>query len=261
MGEVWLAEDTRLRRQVALKTVRTTDAHDAASRTRLMREARAAAALNHAHIATVHDVIEAEGEVIVVFEYVEGETLQARIARGLIPVPEAVDIASQIAKALVAAHSHGVIHRDLKPANVILGADRHVKVLDFGIARILAVGTTQTTPREGPESSSGFGFIGTASYAAPEQMVSSAVDERADLYALGVVLFEMLSGQRPFQGSDPVQLASTKLGKDAPPLSSTGELVPPALEQLVASMLARERDRRPQSAKEVLTQLRAISGD
>ena len=107
-----------------------------------MREARAAAALNHPHIATVHDVLEEQGEVVIVFEYVEGETLHARIARERVPVDEAVDIASQIAKALAGAHAHGIVHRDLKPANVIIGADRHVKVLDFGIARILALGST-----------------------------------------------------------------------------------------------------------------------
>ena len=127
-----------------------------------MREARAAAALNHPHIATVHDVLEEQGEVVIVFEYVEGETLHARIARERIPVDEAVDIASQIAKALAAAHAHGIVHRDLKPANVIIGADRHVKVLDFGIARILALGSTETIGKAPPETVSGFGFIGTA---------------------------------------------------------------------------------------------------
>ena len=163
MGEVWLAEDTRLQRRVALKMVRSSAAADSASRERLMREARAAAALNHPHIATVHDVLEEQGEVVIVFEYVEGETLHARIARERIPAPEAIDIASQIAKALAAAHAHGIIHRDLKPANVIIGADRHVKVLDFGIARILAVGVTQTTAAAPSATASGMGFIGTAS--------------------------------------------------------------------------------------------------
>ena len=260
MGEVWLAEDTRLQRRVALKMVRPASLEDRASRERLMREARAAAALNHPHIATVHDVLEEQGEVVVVFEYVEGETLHVRIARERIPVDEAVDIASQIAKALAAAHSHGIVHRDLKPANVIIGADRHVKVLDFGIARILAVGSTDTTGKPPAETVSGLGFIGTAGYAAPEQMVSSAVDERADLYALGVVLFEMISGRRPFLGNDRVQLASIKLASDAPPLSSTGQLVPPPLEHLVASLLQRDRDRRPASAHDVLAELRLISG-
>ena len=259
MGAVWLAEDTRLHRQVALKMVRPADHHDEASRARLMREARAAAALNHPHLATVHDVLEHDGQIIIVFEYVEGETLHARIARGRVPAPEAVDIASQIAKGLVAAHAHGIVHRDLKPANVIIGAGGHVKVLDFGIARMLGLGTTQTTPA-GEPSTGAIGLVGTASYAAPEQMVSGAVDERADLYALGVVLFEMISGQRPFLGNDPVQLASSKLLKEAPALSSTTQLVPPALDRLVASLLARDRDRRPASATEALAQLRAIYG-
>src|SRR5688572_786716 len=177
MGAVWLAEDPRLHRQVALKMVRPADSTDESSRARLMREARAAAALNHPHIATVHDVLEDRGEVVIVFEYVEGETLHARIARGPLAPPEAVGIATQIAKALAAAHAQGIVHRDLKPANVIIGAGGHVKVLDFGIARMLAVGTTQTDGAAA--QSSGLGFVGTASYAAPEQMVSSAVDERA----------------------------------------------------------------------------------
>jgi serine/threonine-protein kinase len=260
MGEVWLAEDTRLQRRVALKMVRPAGPEDRASRERLMREARAAAALNHPHIATVHDVLEEQGEVVVVFEYVEGETLHVRIARERIAVDEAVDIASQIAKALAAAHAHGIVHRDLKPANVIIGVDGHVKVLDFGIARILAVGSTDSTGKPPAETVSGAGFIGTAGYAAPEQMVSSAVDERADLYALGVVLFEMIGGRRPFLGNDRVQLASIKLASDAPPLSSTGQIVPPPLEHLVASLLQRDRDRRPASAQEVLSELRTISG-
>ena len=120
MGAVWLAEDTRLHRQVALKMVRPADHQDDASRAGLMREARAAAALNHPHLATVHDVLEQDGQIVIVFEYVEGETLHARMARGPVPAPEAVDIASQIAKALVAAHAHGIVHRDLKPANVMV---------------------------------------------------------------------------------------------------------------------------------------------
>ena len=144
MGAVWLAEDSRLHRQVALKMVRAADTGGVAARERLMREARAAAALNHAHIATVHDVIEADAQVIIVLEYVEGETLHARLKRGPLPLPEAVDIALQIAKALAAAHAHGVVHRDLKPANVIIGDGGHAKVLDFGLARVLGLGTTHT---------------------------------------------------------------------------------------------------------------------
>lgn len=257
MGSVWLAEDTRLHRQVALKTLRPADDDDAPARARLMREARAAAALNHPHIATVHDVLENEGQVVIVFEYVEGETLAARLARDLLPPPEAVEIGCQIATALVVAHAHGIVHRDLKPANVIVAAGGQVKVLDFGIARMLATGTTQTS---GGHTASALGFLGTPAYAAPEQMVSSAVDERADLYALGVMLFEMISGRRPFRGSDPVALASSKLGHDAPSLTSAGAVVPRELDQLVAALLARDREKRPASAADVLGQLRAIYG-
>ncbi len=259
MGAVWLAEDSRLHRQVALKMVRAADTGGVAARERLMREARAAAALNHAHIATVHDVIEADAQVIIVLEYVEGETLHARIKRGPLPPADAVDIAVQIAKALAVAHAHGVVHRDLKPANVIIGDGGHAKVLDFGLARVLGLGTTHTGGHA-PESAGVVGFVGTPGYAAPEQMVSSAVDERADLYALGVVLFEMISGRRPFPGNDPLQLATAKLSHDAPPLSSAGKLVPPALDKLVAALLARDPAERPASAAEVIVALRDIYG-
>ena len=258
MGSVWLAEDTRLHRQVALKTLRPADDDDAPARARLMREARAAAALNHPHIAAVYDVLENDGHVVIVFEYVEGETLAARLARDVLPVPAAIDIGGQIAVALVAAHAHGVVHRDLKPANVIIGAGGQVKILDFGIARILACGTTKTGDGH---TATGLGLIGTPAYAAPEQMVSGAVDERADLYALGVMLFEMISGRRPFTGSDPIALASSKLGKDAPPLSAAGAQVPRELERLVASLLSRDLDERPVSAADVLAQLRALVPD
>lgn len=257
MGSVWLAEDTRLHRQVALKTLRAADDDDAPARARLMREARAAAALNHPHIATVYDVLESDGQVVIVFEYVEGETLAARLARGPLPAPDAVEFGCQIAQALVVAHAHGIVHRDLKPANAIVTAGGQLKVLDFGIARMLATGTTQT---KAGHTGSALGLIGTPAYAAPEQMVSPAVDERADLYALGVMLFEMICGRRPFMSSDPVALASSKLGQDAPALKSIGALIPRELERLVASLLARDRDKRPASAGDALAQLRAIYG-
>ena len=259
MGAVWLAEDTRLHRQVALKMVRPADAGGAEARERLMREARAAASLNHPHIATVHDVLDHEDQVIIVLEYVEGETLHSRIKRGPLPPTEAVDIAIQMARALSAAHSHGIVHRDLKPANVIISGAGHAKVLDFGLARLLDIGSTQTL-RSSVETAGVPGFVGTPGYAAPEQMVSSGVDERADLYALGVVLFEMISGHRPFPGNDPLQLATAKLSQAAPPLSSSGTLVPPALERLVAQLLERDPVERPGFAADVVTQLRDIYG-
>ena len=253
MGVVWLAEDTRLNRKVALKTVKTADADTTEGRQRLMREARAAAALSHPHIATVHDVLDVEGKVIVVFEYVEGDTLSARLQRGAIPVAEAIEIAWQLADALAAAHSQGVIHRDLKPSNVVLGPDGRAKVLDFGIARLVPAGADLHANAPG---TIGGGLVGTPGYAAPEQYLSRNVDGRADLYALGSMLYEMIAGRRPFPGTDPVALATAVLRDSAPRLaSSSGASVPPRLDALVARLLDCDPARRPSSGDEVLVEL------
>lgn len=257
MGSVWLAEDTRLHRRVALKTLKAARTTDAAGRERLLREARAAAALNHPHIATVYDVIEIDGDVAIVFEYVDGPTLASLLHDGALPFGRVLPIALQLAKTLVAAHQHGVIHRDLKPSNVIVNDDNDVKVLDFGIARVLPVGTTAT---RGADTLSA-GFVGTPAYAAPEQLFTSAVDERADLYALGVMLFEMTTGRRPFGGNDLLAMAQAKFASPAPSVSSTGALVPAAFDALVAQLLKQQPADRPGSAAEVLGALRAIAGE
>ena len=253
MGVVWLAEDTRLNRKVALKTVKSADADTTEGRQRLMREARAAAALNHPHIATVHDVLDVDGKVIVVFEYVEGETLSARLQDGPMPMAEAVEVAWQLADALAAAHAQGIIHRDLKPSNVVLGPDGRVKVLDFGIARMVPAGADMTQSVPG---TIGGGLVGTPGYAAPEQYLSRNVDGRADLYALGVIIFEMIVGRRPFPSNDAVALATSVLRDEAPKLhSSGGSWVPPALEHLVERLLDKDPMRRPASGDEVLVEL------
>ncbi len=253
MGVVWLAEDTRLNRKVALKTVKTADDDTTEGRQRLMREARAAAALNHPHIATVHDVLDVEGKVIVVFEYVEGDTLAARLQRAPMSVAEAVEVAWQLADALAAAHSQGVIHRDLKPSNVVLGPDGRAKVLDFGIARLVPAGADMAQSVPGTV---GVGLVGTPGYAAPEQYLSRNVDGRADLYALGVIIYEMICGKRPFPGHDPVALATSVLRDEAPKLTpGTGARVPLPLQSLVARMLDRDPGKRPSSGDDVLVAL------
>src|SRR5690349_18108673 len=252
MGVVWLAEDTRLNRKVALKAVKGSDAETTEGRQRLMREARAAAALNHPHIATVHDVLDVDGNVMVVFEYVDGETLSSRIGRGPMTVAEAVEIAWQLADALAAAHTQGIIHRDLKPSNVILGPELRVKVLDFGIARMVPAGADF---RQSVPGTIGGGLVGTPGYAAPEQYLSRHVDGRADLYALGVMIFEMINGRRPFPSNDAVALATAVLRDEAPKLSQTGTWVPPALERLVGRLLERDPESRPSSGDEVLVEL------
>ena len=253
MGVVWLAEDTRLNRKVALKTVKTADADTTEGRQRLMREARAAAALNHPHIATVHDVLDVEGKVIVVFEYAEGDTLAMRLQRSPLSVAEAVEVAWQLADALAAAHAQGVIHRDLKPGNVVLGPDGRAKVLDFGIARLVPAGADMSASAPGTV---GVGLVGTPGYAAPEQYLSRNVDGRADLYALGVIIYEMICGRRPFPSNDAVALATSVLRDEAPRLApASGPWVPPRLQSLVARLLDRDPERRPKSGDEVLVEL------
>ncbi len=255
MGVVWLAEDTRLQRKVALKTVKGADADTIDGRQRLMREARAAATLNHPNIATVHDVLDVDGQVVVVFEYVEGDTLSARLQQGPLSVSEAVEVTWQLADALAAAHAQGIIHRDLKPSNVVLNPDGRAKVLDFGIARMVPAGADMSASAPG---TIGGGLVGTPGYAAPEQYLSRNVDGRADLYSLGVILFEMIAGRRPFPGSDAIQLATAVLRDDAPKLTSSGLWVPPQLTRLVERLLEREPSRRPASGEEVLVELSPI---
>ncbi len=252
MGVVWLAEDTRLNRKVALKTVKSADADTTEGRQRLMREARAAASLNHPHIAAVHDVLDLDGQVVVVFEYVEGETLSARLQRGPMSISETVEVAWQLADALAAAHSQGIIHRDLKPSNVVLGSESRAKVLDFGIARMVPAGADMWVSAPG---TLGGGLVGTPGYAAPEQYLSRNVDGRADLYALGVMMFEMIAGRRPFPSNDAIALATAALRDEAPRLSSTGLRVPLALEKLVGNLLNRDPEKRPASGDDVLVAL------
>ncbi len=252
MGVVWLAEDMRLNRKVALKMVKSADADTTEGRQRLMREARAAASLNHPHIAAVHDVLDVDGQVIVVFEYVEGETLSTRLQRGPLSIAEAVEVAWQLADALAAAHAQGIIHRDLKPSNVVLGPESRAKVLDLGIARMVPAGADMALSVSG---TLGGGLVGTPGYAAPEQYLSRNVDGRADLYALGVILFEMVAGRRPFPSSDVVELATSALRDDAPRLGSSGLWVPPGLEKLVGRLLDKDPAKRPSSGDEVLVEL------
>jgi eukaryotic-like serine/threonine-protein kinase len=270
MGTVLLAEDTRLGRHVALKTVSGVQAGTSGGRAQLLDEARAAASLSHPSIAAVHDVIEHDGEIAIVFELVEGETLAARLKKGPLAEDQALHIAVQLADALSAAHAHGVLHRDLKPSNVMLGPGGAVKILDFGIARFQPRGKTRSTARTadalgaagrgaadraGPSDE---GFQGTPGYVAPEQWAGKPVDERADLYALGVVLFEMLTGKRPFPERDPLTLAHASIDRMARRVSSLKPDVNPALDKLVSRLLATDPALRPPKARVVADELRVL---
>ena len=205
MGEVYRAHDTTLGRDVALKVLPDLFADDPERLARFQREARVLASLNHPNIASIYGLEESGDTRALVLELVEGPTLAERIAQGAIPIEEALPIAKQIADALEAAHERGVIHRDLKPANVKVKADGMVKVLDFGLAKALA-GDAGSDPSESPTltaAATRMGVImGTAAYMSPEQARGKKVDKRADIWAFGVVLYEMVTGRRAFEGED-----------------------------------------------------------
>ena len=204
MGQVYQATDTTLNRQVALKILPEAFATDPDRLARFQREAQVLASLNHPNIAQIHGIEESEDTRALVLELVEGPTLADRISKGPIPVDEALPIAKQIAEALEAAHEQGVIHRDLKPANIKLKPDGTVKVLDFGLAK--AIEGSGSDVSESPTITAAATqqgvILGTAAYMSPEQARGKPVDRRADIWAFGAVLYEMLSGQRPFEGRD-----------------------------------------------------------
>ena len=217
MGQVWQATDTQLNREVALKILPDAFASDPDRLARFKREAQILASLNHPNIAAIYGIEEAEGTRALVLELVEGPTLADRIAKGPIPLDEALPIAKQIAEALEAAHEAGVIHRDLKPANIKVRDDGTVKVLDFGLAKALDPAPT-VDPSQSPTltaAATQMGMImGTAAYMSPEQARGKTVDKRADIWAFGVVLFEMLTGTKPFPGDDVSQTLARVIDRE-----------------------------------------------
>ncbi|HEY2289481.1 MAG TPA: protein kinase [Thermoanaerobaculia bacterium] len=245
MGVVYEAEDTRLRRRVAIKLLPPEHSRDRAAKDRFLREARAASALDDPHICTVHDVGEHDGRLYIVMTYYEGETLKERLARGPLPVDEARRIAIQVARALARAHEAGIVHRDIKPANVMLTRRGEVKVLDFGIAK-MSGDTTLTRTGSSP---------GTPAYMSPEQARGEPVDGRTDLWSLGVLLYEMLAGRRPFAGDHEPAVLSAVQSREPERLDRIRPEVPPELARTVAKALAKEPGRRHQSAVELLAEL------
>lgn len=247
MGVVYRAHDLRLERTVALKFAPLALGEDSQAKRRFLTEAKAAAALEHVNVCAIHEIGETEdGQPFIAMAYVQGESLRQLIARGPVPAPRALEIAIQLASALECAHARGVVHRDVKPANAMLGTDGIVKLVDFGVAKV--VGSTLTRTGATP---------GTMAYMSPEQVRGEAVDHRADLWALGVVLYEMLAGRRPFEGdSDAATLHAITTTRPARLRAIRPDVPPPALDRIVARALAKERTKRFQSAHEMLTALR-----
>ena len=264
MGDVYLAEDPRLDRKVALK--RPSDAWLAApdARQRLLREARAAARLSHPHIAAVHDVLDVDGRPYIVMEYVAGETLSACLRHGRLPIDRAVEIGLEIAEAVAEAHAHGVLHRDLKPGNIALTLDGRVKVLDFGLARLGRVGPNAAERPSDASLATPGAFLGTPGYAAPEQLAGGAVDERADVFAIGAILFEAITGRPAFSGPDSLAVAMATVSTTVPRVASLNPAAPLELDALVARALDKTPGGRYPSALEVaaaLKRVRATLGD
>lgn len=260
MGEVYKARDERLGRIVAIKTLRRDAGLDATLRSRLLGEARAASALNHPNIVTVFEVGQdaQTGVDYIAMEHVDGEPLSALLARGEHGVGLALRVGLPLASALAAAHAAGIVHRDLKPANVMLGADGTVKLLDFGLAKQARPRPAADDPTQPPPLTGEGFFVGTPAYMAPEQFEGRKVDARTDVFAFGLLLHELASGKRAFQGdSDPALLAS--ILRDPPTaLTTANPQAPAALGGLVADCLQKDPARRPDSAAEVLARLREI---
>ncbi|HYN05929.1 MAG TPA: protein kinase [Vicinamibacterales bacterium] len=249
MGEVYRARDTKLGREIAIKVVLQSLAADRDSISRLQREAQALAALNHPHIATLHGLEEDAGRHFLVMELVSGETLADRIGRGPVALPETLAVCRQIAEALEAAHERGIVHRDLKPANVKITPDEQVKVLDFGLAKALAPDSVSGTadamnsPTLTARATQMGMVLGTAGYMAPEQAKGKPIDRRADVWAFGVVLYEMLTGRRAFDGEDVTEILASVI-KDAPKFDSLPPDTPPSIRRLLRRCLEKDRTHR-----------------
>jgi serine/threonine protein kinase/TolB-like protein/Tfp pilus assembly protein PilF len=259
MGEVYLAQDTTLGRRVAIKFLSPYSIAGEQARKRLVREAKAAAALDHPHICAVHEVGEETGYSFIVMQYVEGETLASRIQRRPIEVREVLDIAVQIADALAEAHSHRIIHRDVKPQNVMLTASGQVKVLDFGLARVFREGSLIDSIEETESLLTAPGsVIGTVPYMSPEQVRGEALDGRSDIFSFAAVLYEMLSGRNPFAAESMGATMSSILTKEPAPLARYASDVPDELQRIVRKALSKDKEGRYQGIKDLLIDLREL---
>src|SRR6266404_4823458 len=262
MGEVYRAKDTRLDRMVAVKVLPEHLSSNPQLRERFEREARAISSLSHPHICALYDVGQQNGIEYLVMEYLEGETLAARLKKGLLPTEQVLQYAIQITDALDTAHKHAVVHRDLKPGNIML-TKTGAKLLDFGLAKVRAAEAaagmtalpTQTTPLTGEGT-----ILGTLQYMAPEQLEGAEADARTDIFALGAVIYEMATGRKAFAGKSQASLISAIMSAEPPAISTLQPLAPAALDHVVRTCLEKEPDARWQTAHDVVLELRWIAG-
>ncbi|MGD1092465.1 MAG: protein kinase [Bryobacteraceae bacterium] len=260
MGEVFLAEDTRLHRKVALKVLLPELAQNADRLARFVQEAQAASALSHPNAAHIYEIGEAGGSHYLAMEYIEGQTLESRLHGEPLPVSEIISIGSQVADALDAAHARGIAHRDIKPANLMIDPRGHVKVLDFGLAKFLPdrVEANASSQIATQFLTSGGVVLGTVSYMSPEQALGRSVDHRTDLFSLGVVLYQMAAGKLPFSGSTAQETLARILQAQPEALGRLNYELPAELERVVRKCLEKDRERRYQSARELLIDLKNL---
>jgi serine/threonine-protein kinase len=263
MGIVYRASDEKLRRQVALKVLPPALIGDEERRQRFFREARSAAAITHPNIATVYEIGEADGQVFIAMELVEGKTLRERLAAGPLPIDRALHLARGIARALAKAHQSGVVHRDLKPDNVMVGDDEHCKLLDFGLAKLFdseapaSDGSGETATASGATAEGR--ILGTPGYMSPEQARGKAVDPRSDVFSFGVVLYEMVTGKRAFAGDTGMDLLISISRDPVPPASSSIAEVPPELDRLIARCLEKSPEARYPECSAVTADLERLT--
>ncbi len=257
MGEVYRARDTKLQRDVALKVLPPDTATDPERRQRFEREARAVAALNHPSIVTIHSVDEVDGRLFLTMELVDGQPLSELIRPGGLPLAQLLAIATPLADAVSAAHARGITHRDLKPANVMVTPTRQVKVLDFGLAKLLDTGVVTDTMATGaPDVITGQGkILGTIAYMAPEQAEGKPVDARSDIFSLGVMLYEMATGERPFKGDTSVSTLAAIMRDTPKSVTEVNPAIPKELGRVIRRALSKDPDRRQQTGKDLRNEL------